>query len=287
MRQFAAFACIDWSGAVGECMPSIAVAVTNGAVDVDLQQRERGWSRRAVLDWLRSLADSGADMLIGVDLSPGFPFVDQAGYFPGWDQSPLDAPALWSLVEHICADDPHFAASSFVDHSEARRHFRHSSGSGDMFPGGAGRMRACELGQGAMGLRPSSCFNLVGAAQVGKSSLTGMRVFHHLGGAIPFWPFDPLPDRGPCLVEIYTSLAARAAGVPAGRSKMRDAAALNAALSALDAKARVPEPLSDHASDALVTAAWLRTSAGQANLWHPDRMTDDIRRTEGWTFGIV
>ncbi|WP_204315773.1 hypothetical protein, partial [Stenotrophomonas maltophilia] len=68
---------------------------------------------------------------------------------------------------------------------------------------------------------PYSCFNLVGASQVGKSSLTGMRVLHRLRGKVPLWPFDPLPEAGPVLVEIYTALAARAAGMRKGISKIR------------------------------------------------------------------
>ena len=75
-----------------------------------------------------------------------------------------------------------------------------------------------------------SNFNLVGAAQVGKASLAGMRLLHRLSGRMPLWPLDPVPAKGPLLVEIYTSLAARAAGLPPGRSKIRDGAVLDAAL---------------------------------------------------------
>src|SRR3546814_11010049 len=52
-----------------------------------------------------------------------------------------------------------------------------------------------------------SNFNLVGAAQVGKASLSGMRLLHRLSGRMPLWPLDPVPARGPLLVEIYTSLS--------------------------------------------------------------------------------
>ena len=47
---------------------------------------------------------------------------------------------------------------------------------------------------------------------------------------MPVWPFDPLPVTGPAIVEIYTSIAARDAGLPRGRSKMRDRTSLEAAL---------------------------------------------------------
>ena len=287
MRQFSAFACIDWSGAMGERTPGIAIATTQGHHDVSLDQPVSGWSRAAVLDWLSQLAQDRADILIGLDLSPALPFLDMGAYFPGWDRSPTNARDLWALVDDICRDDPHLAATSFVAHPVARRHFRHRGVAGDAFGGSLGRLRACELGQAAIGMRPTSCFNLVGAAQVGKSSLTGMRVLHRLNEAIPVWPFDPLPSEGPCIVEIYTSIAARAAGVRNGRSKIRDPIGLISALRVLDAHANVPQPLTDHASDALVTAAWLRRIAADRVLWQPPGMTELVAKTEGWTFGVV
>lgn len=286
MRHFVQFAAIDWSGAAGERQAGIALAVTKGRHDVMLIDRPGGWSRAAVLDWLRGLAGQQANMLIGLDLSLGFPFADAGVYFPGWAASPPDAPALWALVEQICADDPHMAVTSFVGHPDVAPHFRQLGMTGAQFSGSMGRLRVTEQGQASIGLRPCSCFNLVGAAQVGKASLTGMRLLHALRGHIPVWPFDPVPEAGPVIVEIYTSLAALAAGRRAGRSKMRDAAALSEALAAFAARAATPDRLTDHVSDALVTAAWLRQVAGEKVLWSPHAMTPAIARTEGWTFGV-
>jgi hypothetical protein len=138
-----------------------------------------------------------------------------------------------------------------------------------------------------MGLSPYSCFNLVGAAQVGKSSLTGMRMLHRLLGKVPVWPFDPLPVSGAVVVEIYTALAAREAGVRRGLSKLRDGAALDAALGALGSAAHAPlERYDDHATDAMLTSAWLRRAAHRGALWRPRGMTEAAARTEGWTFGV-
>lgn len=287
MRRFRDFACVDWSGALGERLPSLAVAVTQGSRDVRLLERAGGWSRAALADWLAGLAAAEADMLIGLDLSMGFPFVDSGAYFPGWHGSPEDAPALWALVDALSSADPHLSVPSFLSHPDIAAHFRERGRVGHAFAGTMGRLRQTEHGQAAMGLRPYSCFNLVGAAQVGKSSLTGMRVLHRLRGVVPVWPFDPLPPRGPVIVEIYTSLAALAAGRAPGRSKMRDLPALSAALSAFDARAEVGSALSDHAADALVTAAWLRRHADNPALWGPRGMTQAIAATEGWTFGVA
>lgn len=286
MRSFEHFVAIDWSGAKGERQKGIAIALCTPGKDAPrLVRSGHLWSRQDVLDWLRD--DLPADALVGLDLSPGLPFDPVGGYFPGWDRSPADARALWRLIDEMSADDPHLAVGSFVDHPDARRHFRHGKHDcGDLFPPGAGRRRVTENRQPALRLSPSSCFNLVGASQVGKSSLTGMRVLHRLGDAIAVWPFDPVPERGSVIVEIYTSLAARAAGLPPGRAKMPGGAALDAALRHLGVDDHVPlAAYSDHATDAILTSAWLRLSAGRDDLWNPAGL-DAVANTEGWTFGV-
>ncbi len=184
-RAFAHFAAIDWSGAVGPRQPGIAVAVCGQGQAAPMQVRPGHiWSRTEVLDWL--LNDLPADTLVGMDLGPAFPFADHGAYFPGWADSPAEAKALWAFVDSICFEDTNLAASGFVDHLEAARHFRrHGGRTGEHFPAGRGRLRVTEVAQQRAGLNPYSNFNLVGAAQVGKSSLTGMRLLHRLEGRIP------------------------------------------------------------------------------------------------------
>ena len=287
-RRFTRFAAIDWSGQAVARPAGLAVAVAEAGDDGPaLVPQDGGWSRDGILDWLTMLADARTDMLIGLDLSPALPFADAGAYFPGWPDSPDDARALWAMVERLAAGDPHMAATSVVDDTELSRHFRRHRALGDRFGQGRGRLRLCEERQRAAGFSPTSCFNLVGAAQVGKSSLTGMRVLHRLGGRIPVWPFDPAPASGPVIVEIYTTIAARAAGVRAGRSKLRDAEQLDAALAVLGSAAHAPSPrYDDHATDALLSAAWLRRVAQDPALWSPPALTPRIVRTEGWTFGV-
>lgn len=290
MRRFSNFIAIDWSGAKGERLAGIAVAQARGADAPTLVRPGHRWSRSEVVAWLARIAEDGADALIGFDFSPSFPFADCDDYFPGWAESPADMPALWRLVERCCVDDAHLGAQGFVRHPEARRHFRHAKGDiGDLFTGGVGRLRHVERYQReARQAASASVFNLIGANQVGKASITGMRVLHRLHPHIPLWPLDPVPSRGPLLVEIYTTVAARAARMRAGLSKIRDGAALDAALAELGASpARIGGVVSDHAADALLTAAWLRAVAHDPSLWSPPQLTDALARTEGWTFGIV
>lgn len=287
MTRFRNFAAIDWSGAAGERHKGIAVALCGpGRAAPDLVHPGHRWARGEVLDWL--LHDLPPDTLIGLDLGISLAFADRGAFFPSWAESPPDAKALWALVDRICAADPHLSAGSFVDHIEAARHFRrHGGREGELFGGGRGRFRVTELEQERQGCKPTSNFNLVGAAQVGKSTLTGMRVLHRLAGRLPVWPVDPLPPSGSVVVEIYTAIAAIAAGRRAGRAKVRTYEDLNLALAALGSQAVAGAgPIDDHRSDALLTAAWLRTMADRAELWRPARLTPKLARTEGWTFGV-
>ena len=250
------------------------------------------WSRPEVLEWL--VKDLPADTLVGLDLGMSLPFTDCGAFFPGWEESSADARQLWALVDRLCEGDPHLGASAMVGHDIASRYFRHHGGrEGTHFhlPGAAhrrGRFRVTEQRQAAMGCQPYSNFNLVGAAQVGKSSLTGMRVLHRIAGRLAIWPFDSLPASGSVAVEIYTAIAAMAAGRRAGRSKMRSVEELNAALAALHClPINGNGPLDDHSADALLAAAWLRANAERPELWSPPDLSPEIAAREGWTFGAL
>lgn len=298
MREWDHFLAVDWSGAKGERHRGIALAIAEreGGPPVLVEPPERGWSRTEVLGLLRD--ELPANTLVGVDLGISLPFADCGAFFPGWDRSPSSARKLWALIEEICKDDPHLGANSFLEHPEARRYFRHSrDDEGDLFhlPGAMtreGRFREAEIAQRRQKCRPVSNFNLVGAAQVGKSSLTGMRMLHALQGHLPIWPMDHIPERrsvtgGSMLVEIYTGLASKEAATLSGaRTKLLTYGDLNVALEALGCPpVRQYGEVDDHSSDALLTAAWLRQAAGQERRWHPRALTAEIAWREGWTFG--
>lgn len=250
-----------------------------------------GWSRQEVLDWLIDRAREKADMIIGFDFSAAFPFADHGAYFPGNGDGPRHAKSLWRWIDERCADEPHLSASTLPSHPELAPHFRRSENGETLtrsqFEPGLGRLRATEIVCRAQKLGNAvSCFNLVGPAQVGKSSLTGMRLLHRLGGAIPVWPFDPVPESGPLIVEIYTGIAARCAGL-SGATKLRAPEPLDSALERLGSAPHRPlDRYDDHSTDALLSAAWLRRAAAEKRLWQPPALTTDLARTEGWTFGV-
>lgn len=294
MARFSHFLAVDWSGAKGPRQKGIALAVAGAAGDPPMlvtPPDPKGWARAEVLALLAGLE---VPTLVGLDLGISLPFHDAGAFFPEWDASPPNARALWALIDALCADDPHLEAGSFLSHAEAARYFRHGAGGeGDRFllPGAAnreGRFRIAEHAQRAADVRPVSNFNLVGAAQVGKSSLTGMRMLHRLGRRVPVWPVDPLPGEGSVITEIYTSMAARLGGVAGTATKIRSFEALNDALDVLGSPpVRGTGAIDDHSADAVLTAAWLRRVHTNSDLWHPPALTPEIARTEGWTFGAV
>ncbi|MGB3469492.1 MAG: hypothetical protein WBA51_01555 [Erythrobacter sp.] len=301
--KFDHFLAIDWSGAKGERHKGIALALADGGggPPVLVDPPKRGWSRHDVLTLLSE--DLPPRTLVGADLGISLPFQDSGAFFPGWDQSPTHAKKLWAMIDEICADDPYLGAHSFVNHPEASRYFRHGKNQeGDRFllPDAItkeGRFRVAEGAQRAQKCRPVSNFNLVGAAQVGKSSLTGMRMLHRLRGRLNVWPMDPVPEPssalkspslGSVLVEIYTGLASRETADLGARTKLLTYADLNAALRVLDCPpVDATGEIDDHSSDALLTAAWLRKVAPERKRWEPRFLTAEIAWTEGWTFGAL
>ena len=95
-----------------------------------------------------------------------------------------------------------------------------------------------------------------------------------------------LPQQGSAIVEIYTRIYIRNAGLPG--KKIRTADDLDAALEGLGSPpARLDHVPSDHETDALVTAAGMRAHLANCNAFAPPGLSPEIARTEGWTFGIA
>ena len=279
MTPFDRFIAIDWSGAKGERHAAIAVAACgSGDSAPELIAPEQRWSRAAVLDWLQGVAATGERALIGFDFSFSLPHADAGAFFPGDDDSPADARALWREVDAVT--DPHLEAHSYID--QRRQHYWLGKADGDK--AARARLREVERVWAAKKLgAASSVFALLGAAQCGKASLSGMRLLNRL--ALPVWPFDPLPASGGLVVEIYCRTFAADGGV---RGKIRDRVTLDRALAQLgSAPATVPETFSDHVGDALISAAGMRRAAANPSYWQPPALTPALARTEGWTFGVA
>jgi hypothetical protein len=281
--RFTRYAVADWSGAKGGKHAGIALAVCGAGDDAPMliSPPDRYWSRSAIGEWVRAQDD---DLLIGFDFSFAPPFVSRGSYLPG-NAVPDDATAFWAYVE-ACCNDEDLGAASFLE-TRHRRHFYF--GAADGIKASYMHLRACETHYNANGGgKPSSIYDAIGAAQVAKASFAGMRLLNLLRSTHPVWPFAPVPPQGPVVVEIYTSIAARAAGLRKGRSKIRDGASLDVALAAVGSNNHTALPrYNDHATDAILTAAWLRFNAGNPACWHPPLLTPKIAATEGWTFGVI
>jgi hypothetical protein len=270
--RFSRFVGIDWSGAVGLRHPAVQIAVCEAGNDAPrLVLPPSGiWSRTGVLEWLGSLS---GDVLVGMDAGFGFAAVP-----------PFTGPArdLWAEIDTVAAADPDLGGHSFIAHrrdsfwmgaSDGPRHLR-------------AHLRVTEQVYAASKLGvPTSNFVLLGASQVGKATLSAMRLLHRLQW--PVWPFDPLPPNGPVILEIYAQAFARMGGV---RGKLRDRATLDAVLAVLGSTPMPPDftdCFPDHVGDALITAAGLRGIAPQPRWWQPPALTPSLAATEGWTFGVV
>ena len=282
--RFTQFAAIDWSGAKGSRHKGIALAhcAAGDAAPVLVAPPGGIWSRTAVAAWIEARA--AEPLVIGFDFSFAPPWIARGAYLPG-DMVPDSARPFWAYVEQRC-DDPDLGAASFLETAH-RRHFYF--GAADGRKADFMHLRACEAQHIAAGSgKPSTVYDAIGAAQVAKASFAGMRLLHRLSHTLPIWPFDPVPAEGALVVEIYTAIAARAAGLRKGLSKIRDATALDAALATLGSAPHAPlARYDDHATDAIVTAAWLRARAADPASWAPAGLTSDIALREGWTFGVA
>lgn len=283
MRTFSRFACADWSGAKGNRHTGIALAVCPQGNDAPtiIAPPGKAWSRQGIADWLLAQDD---DLLIGFDFSFAPPIIERGSYLPG-ENIPETARAFWAYVDAQCADDD-LGAASFLEQRH-RKHFYF--GAVDGRKSDYMHLRRCEAHYNAQGGgKPSTVYDAIGAAQVAKASFAGMRLLHHTGSKLPVWPFDPIGASGPQIVEIYTQIAARASGIRKGRSKIRDGEGLDSALAVFGCKPHSPlDRYTDHATDAILTAAWLRHVAENRALWQPNPLNRDIAQTEGWTFGVI
>ncbi len=284
---FDGFVGIDWSGGKQRFQKGIEVALCRPGAGAPrrIDPPEGRWSRAALFDWMapRLIRER---LLVGLDFSFTFPFVDRDAYFPGIPGAPRNARALWALVDRTCADVPGFYGGAFAERAPWSAYFFRAKGQkGRRFDR---RHKRVEEACAAAGLgHPESVFHLIGAKQVGRGSLAGMRFLHALDrqvDGLTIWPMDD--DRGgSVVVEIFPrAFIARAGG---GSAKLREAATLNPVLRQYGAPGfRGDAPLDDNRTDALVTAAALRALAGDPALWRPRAMTARVRRTEGWIFGI-
>jgi len=274
-QRFDRFLGIDWSGAAQAGYRGIAVAeCLAGRTAPRLIKPPGGktWTRSAVLEWLLAELASGSPqqrLLVGFD----FAFA-----LPG-DGRPLDQ--LWADVDARCAGDADLLGRRYVENDPRFWRAGPRPATWNETP------RATESACYAAGLgSPQTPFQLIGAKQVGKGALAGMRLLHALregaSDKIGVWPFDledPATDPRSVCVEIYPRLFIRRAAL--GNRKLRDRDDLNHALNQLDSIGLPSGRFDDHEADALISAAGLRKLADDARYWQAG-----AGQAEGWIFGV-
>jgi hypothetical protein len=283
VRRFASCVAIDWSGAKGRRHKGIAIAEARGEDAPRLVRPGHVWSREEVLAWLLSRA-AEEPTLFGFDFSFAPPLIERGEYLPNEAGVPKTAREFWAYVDRLSGDED-LGAASFLEIAH-RRHFYF--GIADGVKADFMHFRQCDQRLNAQGGRKTaSAFDAIGAAQVAKASFSGMRLLHRLDGKVAVWPMDPLPEHASGVVEIYTRIYLRRAGLPG--AKLRSRAELNRALKGLGSPpARLRFEPNDHQTDALVTAAGMRALArDEPRAFDPEGLTPHIARTEGWTFGVL
>lgn len=287
MGDFTHFVGIDWSGARKVGRNAIAVAVAEAHTrQVKLMDPPNGsWSRQRVLDWMvhGDWLPKGARALIGFDGAFSFPFLDHGRYLTELPMA--DTPhALWKEVERVCQDDADLFGGGFVD--------RYAS---NFFQGDIGRVNAdyrrfrkTEILCKQQKFGAETVFHLVGASQVGKASLSLMRVLNMLADHedIAIWPFDALDGARIAIVEIFCTVFVQTDG---HKGKVRDHHTLSRLVESYGARladGMGPVDKNDNAADALISAAGMMQAAGDPGYWNPPGLSPKVARTEGWVFGI-
>ena len=281
--EFDAYVAIDWSGAKGRRHKGIAIAEARWQGPPRLVRPGHVWSREEVLRWLIQRA-AKEPTLFGFDFSFAPPLIERGEYLPGEAGVPRTAREFWTYVDERC-DDEDLGAASFLETAH-RKHFYF--GIADGVKADFVHFRQCDrLLNEQGGRKTASAYDAIGAAQVAKASFSGMRLLRQLDGRVAIWPMDPWPQDGSAVVEIYTRIYLRRAGMSG--TKLRTAKQLNEALAGLGSEpVRLRTDPNDHQTDALVTAAGMRALAREEpRAFAPPGLRREIARAEGWTFGIL
>jgi len=285
--HFDEFIAIDWSGAAGR-YDGIAVARCRPGRRAPslVKPPGRNWTRTAIADWLEHQLTRTRPLLIGLDFAFGFPFERDLGYLGGRAPAVDDVFALWSLIESSSVDDPDFGCAGFVNNPNYECLFWRS---GTKPASWVERKRRTEHACAeATNTRPDTLYKLLHSKQVGKASITGIRVLHRIrsrSNAVAIWPFEMI--RSSAIVEIYPTMFRKMA--TGSVAKLRNLKDLNEALDRLGSRPIAnagARDLSDHDTDALISAVGLRAIAPRAETWTFSERTAPLVQREGWIFGV-
>jgi hypothetical protein len=277
---------MDWSGAARD-YDGIAVAICRTGRTGPRLVPPRGahWTRMEIADWLKGQLNGGQRLLIGFDFAFGFPFEPNLGYLGGQAQDIDNIFALWARIEAKSCGEPDFGCIRFINNPDYTSLFWTAGPKPQQWIERKRRTEhACAE---STKTRPDTLYKLLHSKQVGKASITGIRVLHHIrsckGDCVAIWPFETV--RSSVIVEIYPTIFRKIA--TGSVAKLRSRSSLNLALASVDSH-RMPagRDLSDHETDALLSAAGLRSIAQDPDIWAPAELSSPRVQREGWIFGI-
>ncbi|MBN8520716.1 MAG: hypothetical protein J0L77_02305 [Alphaproteobacteria bacterium] len=291
MNNFDMYVGIDWSGAKSPIKSSsISVAyVDRGNFSPVILSHLN--SRHEIALWIQEKAQETKRILIGIDCNFGYAREVGHKHF-GQNYNYKD---VWSEVDRTSHHLDNFYAEGFWTHSQYRDDFWITGTQREDFKI---YRRQTEIACQRIGLGvPESPFKLIGAKQVGKGGLAGMRLANfltqQLGSTVCFWPFETSQANQAKIVvtEIYPRLFIRLASQK--MTKIRCVSDLNQILSYFQTDPYdAPLEINDHQADALISAVGLRFLCGSKttipdSIAIPFGMTAEIAVTEGWIFGVT
>ena len=328
IKNFTDFIGIDWSGAniksavskPSKGNPALAVGhcqTGDGPPRLILPENGGAWTRQAIADFILAFSRELPErrVLIGIDCNFGYCHTVGVRQF-GASYTSYD---LWQAVEKAATETPpsdsqdfyaqDFYAGAYARHPVFGKAFWTKGPQPDWFIPEK-LMRQTEKHCIAQSLgRPESPFKLIGAKQVGKGGLAGMRMVlflkEQLGSDLCIWPFEK--DTCGQARTVITEIFPRQFLVRAGfiQQKIHSAADFTDALYRLGVRPDTNQvspllsgldfaqdrTISDK-TDALCAAVGLRMLCGQklhvpVDLFHPPAMTRAAQLCEGWIFGVA
>jgi hypothetical protein len=183
---------IDWSGRSG---PAQRRALWLGeARDGELVRLGGGRTRDELVGLLIAEAERDSHLVVGLDFASSLPawYVRERALSPQTLWSALAAEALTPAMRRL-------GLAAWMNRPEPPFW---TTREGRALLAGRQPFRRTELEIRSPGVQPKSVFQLVGAGQVGRGSLYGMKALHRLGAAgFHVWPFEPAGF--PLVVEIF------------------------------------------------------------------------------------
>jgi precorrin-8X/cobalt-precorrin-8 methylmutase len=241
---FDRYVVVDWSARNAPARGADSIWIADLEVDRQVQLSNppaRHLAGQQLVDLVERCRDQR--LLIGVDASLGYP-AGSATLF-GLAGSPWRA--MWQAVVDLSTDDERNRNNRFEVASELNR--RAGSGQGPFWgcpPSKAdadlattkpqslpiAEFRRTEQSLRAGGLRPASCWQLLGAGSVGSQTLTLLPVLEQLRARVPeridIWPFTtgltaPQIGRGGVVAEVWPTMFMTDTPDPAIGRMVRDA----------------------------------------------------------------